>query len=66
MTRGMHGIVSGEMFFYCAPHDVKEAWIEGQKTIHAMADIDYVYENLMMIADTKNKKIKCQGSRSCA
>ena len=66
MTRGMRGIVSDEIFFYCSPHDVKEAWIEGQKIIHAMVDLDCVCTNLMMGAAAKNKKIKCQGSMSCA
>ena len=57
MTSRKHEIVNGEMLFYCACHDAKEAWIEEQKRMNEMVGLGSMHTNTMMSSDMNNKKI---------
>ena len=56
MTSRKHEIVNGEMLFYCAQHDAKEVWIEGQKATYAILYLGRMCTTMMVSTDANNKK----------
>ena len=56
MTSRKHEIFNGEMLFYCAQHDAKEVWIEGQKATYAILYLGCMCTAMMVSVDANNRK----------